>query len=44
MWAALASLVVTVTAALVLLLSTLFAHRHANTAEPQPIPLLRVEL
>lgn len=38
MWAALAVLVVAVTAALVLLVSTLFAHRHSNTAKPQPIP------
>jgi hypothetical protein len=38
MWAALAALVVAVTAALVLLVSTFFAHRHANTATPQPIP------
>jgi hypothetical protein len=38
MWAALAALVVAVTAALVLLASTFFAHRHANTATPRPIP------
>jgi len=37
-WAALAVLVVAVTAALVLLVSTFFAHRNANTAKPQPIP------
>jgi hypothetical protein len=38
MWAGLAVLVVAITAALVLLATTLFAHQKANTAKQQPVP------